>query len=225
MTLSARDHVDLVTKCDEQLRQNWIGLVTLTYGIPVLLANRDDLCRIGSLDPKEWIAIIYPVFAAFFIYALCEAFLERRSWIGHALASDGIVKELPAPLQGRWLRSASTEGRVAADLWLAFRIIVVLLSGEYGIVEICSYGNSKSWFEGTLEGVSYLADRGWHLAWQVPLVAAMTTILFCGLLLVVSYAGRREGNTPAATADAIVQKLRIELQHGWQLTCRMIGRS
>lgn len=229
MALSAKDHVDLITKCDERLRQNWIGLVTLTYGIPILLASRDQLCRVGikgsnagdPVDPKEWILIIYPVFAAFFIYGLWQNFLERRSWLESALGTQQAYEEIPARLQTQWSRALTPEGRVVRDLWLAFRIVVVLLSGGYGIFQICSIFPRQGWFAGTGDFFNSIWRLDW-INWKALGVFAGIVLIVACLLLLISRIGRWEGSKPATAGASLPHRLLLECQHGWQLVCRSV---
>src|SRR5262245_62412590 len=123
MKLKAKDIIDSVVKCDERLRQNWIAFVTLTYGLVVLLANREGRCTISVKDAnpadlKEWIIIIYPVFAVFFIHALVRAFLDRRQWIVDGLDMSAVEPELPPHLRISWPSSVRLGQRALADFWL-----------------------------------------------------------------------------------------------------------
>ena len=193
MPLSVKDHVDFIAKCDERLRQNWLGPVTLTYGIPALVATRKDQnCFIGEADLKEWIVCIYPVFAIFFVFGLWQNFRERRSWMASALGLEEARVELPELLKAQWERSLTDSGRVVREVWLAFRIAVVLISGEYGIVAICD-NPKKGWFGNS---IANLSGQGWHLAWQIPLAVAAVVLLGYLVLRLFSYLGRREATRP-----------------------------
>ncbi|HJQ60852.1 MAG TPA: hypothetical protein VJ890_28365 [Vineibacter sp.] len=46
MPLTTKDFLDAINKCDERIRQNWIAFVTLSYGVPFFLLNRDHRCWI-----------------------------------------------------------------------------------------------------------------------------------------------------------------------------------